>query len=159
MSKVILMCGRICSGKSTHARALRLSENAVILSVDEVLLTLFGQHCGNMHDTYVERMEALLFRKSVEIVETGMNVILDLGFWTRAERDEARRFYAEHGIPCEFHYIDISHEDWLRRLQKRNADILAGHAMDYYVDEALAQKFASIFEKPAPDEIDVWVKD
>ena len=107
MPNVYLMCGKICSGKSTRAQILREQFHAVVLSVDEITLALFGQNAGDQHDTYVERAEAYLYRKSLEILETGINVVLDWGFWTKAERDEARQFYRAHGIPYEFHYIQI----------------------------------------------------
>ena len=41
MAEVIMMCGRICSGKSTYAKRLSREKNAVILSVDEITLALF----------------------------------------------------------------------------------------------------------------------
>lgn len=42
MAKVILICGKICSGKSTYAEQLRVQNNAVVLSTDEITLALFG---------------------------------------------------------------------------------------------------------------------
>ena len=42
MPKVIMMCGKICSGKSTHAEALRKANKAVVLSVDEGLAAKFN---------------------------------------------------------------------------------------------------------------------
>ena len=36
MSKVILICGKICGGKSYYAKHLKEQHNAVILSTDEV---------------------------------------------------------------------------------------------------------------------------
>ena len=38
MAKVILICGKICSGKSTYAEQLRIKERAAVLSVDEIML-------------------------------------------------------------------------------------------------------------------------
>lgn len=45
--KVYLMCGKICSGKSTHAAALRIQHHAAVLSVDEITLALFGTDAGD----------------------------------------------------------------------------------------------------------------
>ena len=42
MAKVIMMCGRICCGKSTYARRLRTEINAAVLSIDEIMLAVFG---------------------------------------------------------------------------------------------------------------------
>ena len=40
MAKVILICGKICSGKSYYARKLKEKEHAVILSRDEMTYEL-----------------------------------------------------------------------------------------------------------------------
>ena len=157
MAKVFMMCGRICSGKSTYAQKLKQQYNTAVLSVDEITLALFGQDAGDMLDTYVERTEEYLYRKSTELVETGINVVLDWGFWRKAERDYAREFYSSRGIENEFVYIDISDEEWYRRLEKRNKDISENKSDAYYVDEGLAKKFEDIFERPAPSEIDTWI--
>lgn len=157
MTKVYMMCGKICSGKSTYAAKLRQMHRAAVLSVDEITLALFGQNAGEQHDTYVERAEAYLYRKSLELTEAGISVILDWGFWTKAERRYAREFYAAHQVECELHYLEISPEEWQRRIAKRNADILAHRTDAYYVDAGLAAKFEAIFEPPEADEISVRV--
>ena len=41
MPGVIMTCGTICCGKSTYARKLRTERNAVILSIDEITLSIF----------------------------------------------------------------------------------------------------------------------
>ena len=158
MAKIFLICGKICSGKSTYAEQMRIQNHAALLSVDEMTLALFGQHCGDNHDDYVERTQNYLFDKSLELIEAGINVVLDWGFWMKEERDYAREFYNDRNIECEFHYIDISDETWKARLKKRNSAILAEETSAYYVDDNLAAKFGDLFEKPSKEEIDVWVK-
>ena len=158
MAKVILICGKICSGKSTYAKELCRQNHAVLLSVDEITLALFGQHCGDMHDTYVERTKNYLFDKSLELIEAEINVVLDWGFWMKKERDYAKAFYKARDIECEFHYIDINNETWKDRLEKRNSAVLANETSAYYVDDNLAAKFSSLFEIPSKSEMDVWLK-
>ena len=158
MAKVYLICGRVCSGKSTYAMEMVKKHHAVLLSSDEITLALFGQHCGDMHDDYVERAQRYLFHKSLEILAQGIPVVLDWGFWTKEERDEARAFYGEKGIEYEFHYIDVTDEEWHRRLQKRNAAVEKEEVSAYFIDENIARKFGAIFEKPTPEEMDVWMQ-
>lgn len=158
MAKVILICGKICSGKSTYAERLRTENKAVLLSIDEIMLAMFGLYVGDKHDEYVEKTEKYLFDKSLEVIATGINVILDWGFWTKAERIYAHEFYSTRNIECQFHYIDISDATWKERLDKRNRAVAAGETLAYPVDENLATKFGAIFEKPDKDEIDVWVE-
>lgn len=154
--KVILICGKICSGKSTYAKKLCQERRAVILSVDEIMLSIFGQHCGDMHDEYAARTQKFLFEKSVELCESGLDVILDWGFWTRKSRECAKEFYKSRNIECEFHYIDVSDNTWNSYLKKRNDSVLSGKTLAYFVDKNLAAKFASRFEMPERDEIDLW---
>ncbi|MBQ8369414.1 MAG: ATP-binding protein [Clostridia bacterium] len=158
MAKVILICGKICSGKTTYAHLLRQRYGGALLSVDEIMLAMFGQHCGERHDEYAANTQRYLFAKSAELAETGIDVILDWGFWTKAGRDAARAFYRERDIPCEFHAIDIPDEVWHERLKKRNAEVRLDPTLAYYVDENLAAKFGSRFEMPDDSEIDVWVR-
>lgn len=159
MAEVFMTCGKICTGKSTFAHKLCSEHKAVILSVDEITLALFGQDVGDKHDEYVEKAEAYLFNKSVEIIETGINAVLDWGFWTKAEREYAKSFYRSHNIKAEFYYLDIDDEEWEKRIEKRNKLISEGKISAYYIDKGLMDKVNSIFEKPDINEIDVIIKE
>ena len=105
MAKVIMTCGKICTGKSTYSGKLSKEYKGVVLSVDEITLALFEHDIGDKHDEYVEKAELYLYKKSLEIIENGIDVILDWGFWQKSERDYAREFYKAHGIGYEFHYL------------------------------------------------------
>lgn len=157
MAKIVMICGKICSGKSTYANQIRMKNNAVLLSVDEIMLAVFGQDAGSDHDKYTGSIQKFLFDKSIELIELGVNVILDWGFWTKDSRRFAREFYHKHNIECEFHYIDISDEIWKQRLKTRNSVISAGETNAYFVDENLAKKCDLLFEAPNKDEIDIWI--
>lgn len=158
MAKVILICGKVCCGKSTYAERLRVGNNAVILSVDEIMLALFGLYAGDRHDEYAAKTKKYLLDKAVEIVESGISVILDWGFWTKDERTSVKEFYTAKKIAHEFHYLDISDETWKARLDKRNLAVSEGEVNAYIVDENLAAKFDRIFQMPDMEEIDVWVE-
>ena len=155
MSKVIMTCGMICCGKSTYARKIRAESNAVILSVDDITLTLFPDGSGNMHDTYAQRAAQYPLDLSLQILRAGVDVILDWGLWTRAVRDQIRAFYASHeGIKTELHYLRPHPAEWKKRIEKRNA---SGEKA-YYVDEGLLNKAISLFEEPSEDEVDVLIE-
>lgn len=154
MVKVYLICGKICSGKTTYAEKLCTQNNAVLLSVDEITLALFGQHCDDKHDEYTEKAKDYLLNKSLELIEKNINVVLDWGFWTKEERKTVKEFFKSRGIECELHYIEISDETWKSRIVQRNNAVLAEETSAYYVDDNLATKFASVFEVPTQDEID-----
>lgn len=156
MAKVMLICGKIASGKSVYAERIKKEANAVMLSVDELVLSVLGSELGDRHDEITSRVQAYFFEKSVEIVQAGSNVLLDWGFWTKEKRAAARAFYDSRGIESEMHYIDTPERVWRRNIELRNQAVLAGETSAYFVDEGLMQKLASLFETPAKEEIDVW---
>lgn len=158
MARVILICGKICSGKSTYAERLRRGEHAVLLSVDEIMLALFGLYAGDKHDEYARKTREYLMKKSVEIIESGCSVILDWGFWQKSGRAEARAYYQSRNIPYEFHYIDVDESIWRARIADRNRSVTEGNQEAYFVDDNLLEKFEAAFEAPTAEEIDVWVQ-
>ncbi|MCR5016932.1 MAG: ATP-binding protein [Ruminococcus sp.] len=158
MSKVIMLCGRLCSGKSTYSATLRDELGCVVLSVDELMISLLGRETGAMHDEYVCRAKQYICGKAADIARAGADVVLDQGFWSRAERDSAREFFTSRGVDCELRYLRISDEEWERRIAKRNAEVAAGRSDAYYVDDGLKAKFTAMFEEPTADEADAVIE-
>ncbi|HBL83546.1 MAG: hypothetical protein A2Y17_00400 [Clostridiales bacterium GWF2_38_85] len=157
MAKVILICGKICSGKTRYAKSLSKMNSAVILSSDEITLVLFGSNGGQEHGCVVDKLQNYLYQKSLEIVDVGINVILDWGFWTQKERQKAITFFAKHNINFEWHYIDSSDEVLRVNLNERNREIEEGRTLSYYFPDELISRFWDMFEVPSKDEMDIWV--
>lgn len=155
---VTLICGKLCSGKTTYAHKLRRERHAVLLSCDEITIALTGLDAGEAFDGITARTQAYLYEKAAEIVSDGIPVILDWGFWTKASRAHAREFFSSRGISYTFVYLDVPAGVHRARIAKRNAAVAAGEVLAYYVDEGLAKKFESKFEVPEDWEIDEWIK-
>lgn len=156
MAKVILICGKVCSGKTFYSKTLQQTYNAVLLSCDEIESQIFHHALAEKHDEVAVDIKKYLHKKAVDIISVGSNVVLDWGFWTRAERTEVSRYYQSKGIEYEWHYVDVTDEIWARNILSRNEAVISGKSEDYYVDEGLLNKIKSSFEIPAKDEIDVW---
>ena len=157
MAKVILICGKICSGKSYYARKLKEKEHAVILSRDEMTYELINNEQGEFYNIFSERVNHYLRKKTVEIVHAGANVILDWGFWTNEGRKEISKFFKQNDVSYEWHYIDVSSDKWQIQIKARNKQIENGNGgTDFYLDEGLMNKLLSRFEEPFKDEMDVW---
>lgn len=158
MSKVYLICGKICSGKTTYSKKICAENNAILLSADEIMLSLFDQCCGpELHMEYERRIKNYLFDKSSEIIEKGFDVVLDWGFWTKEERNATKEFYTTRNIDCELHYIEVSDEAWEQQLNKRNKEVLNNETKAYYLEHTRALEFASRFEEPEDNEVDIFV--
>lgn len=156
MARVMLVCGKIASGKSWYCRGLMEKNPALLLSVDEVTDRIFDKALGSRHDEVCAKIQAYLLDKAVEAVRAGADVILDWGFWTRASRREATAFFEARSIPVEWHYINVPEERWRENIARRNAAVLAGQDSSYYVDEGLLAKLQALFEEPEPREMDLW---
>ncbi len=158
MTKVFLICGKICSGKTVYAEQLRIKHKAILLSVDEIMLSIFGLYTGSLHDEYTKSIKEMLLKKTLEIIEVHVSVILDWGFWTKKEREYVRNYFKDHHIEYEFYYIDIPNEEWKKRIEQRNYLVQTKEIQAYFVDENLLNKTNRLFEIPDQNEIDLWIK-
>lgn len=150
MAKLILICGKLCSGKTTYAKTLP----AVSLSVDELMLSLLDPYLGDLHEVYAARAKAYLLQKTEELLANGVDVVLDWGFWKAAERKAIRERFSRLGHVVELHYLAIPNDVWEARIEGRNQAILRGEVQAYHVDENLRNLFESLFEPPEEGEID-----
>lgn len=153
---VYLICGKICSGKTTYAKKLAEETRGVILSCDEVTYQLFDNNLGPRHDEMTVRIRSYLRRKAVEISRAGTDVILDWGFWSADTRAEITAFFKNMQIPVQWYYISVSDARWQANIRKRNALVLAGESTDYFLDEGLMTKLLSRFEEPKKADMDFW---
>ncbi len=55
MAKVILICGKIASGKSYYANKIKNKEKAVILNTDELTYDLFNNYQGDKYEDRANR--------------------------------------------------------------------------------------------------------
>lgn len=157
MGKVYLICGKICSGKTYYAKALKDKYNAVILSTDEVTYDLINNEQGEFYNVFAQRVNNYLKKKAAEICKAGANVILDWGFWTKKNRIDISEYLKSCEVSYEWHYIDADDDTWNRNIEERNKRIEEGNGgSDFYVDEGLLNKLLSMFEVPDKSEIDVW---
>ena len=157
MARIIITCGKLCSGKTTYSKRLAKEIGAVRLSVDEITLLLLGPFAGDILDEYFQKLEKYLMEKSLEAAEAGVSSVIDLGLWTKAEREKVREFYRDRGAECEIHYLKVPDGVWRERIEKRNREIEVGLTEAYPVDENLLKKFESFFEEPSPDEVDAII--
>ena len=72
MAEVILLCGKIAVGKTTYAAYLQKSRNAVVLSCDELMLSLFDSCLGDKHDATVKRCSLYLSGIARQVVAAGV---------------------------------------------------------------------------------------
>lgn len=159
MAKVILLCGKICSGKSYYSNKIKESLNAVIISPDEATYELINNEQGQFYNVFSKRLNNYLTKKVGEIVKAGANVIFERGLWSKNERKEIKEYYKNNSIECEIHYIYVDNETWKQNIKERNEKVQNGNGgSDFYLDEGLMKKIESLWEEPTEDEYDVIYK-
>jgi predicted kinase len=156
MGKVILVCGKICSGKSFYSNKIKDKFNAVIISPDEATYELIDNVQGEFYNVFSEKLNKYLTKKVGEIAKAGANVIFERGLWSRELRKSMREYYKDNGIECEVHYVCVDDETWKKNIEERNQRVLDGNGgSDFYLDDGLMKKLESKWEEPTEDEYDV----
>ena len=159
MAKVIALCGKIASGKTFYANQIKEKENAIVFSIDELTFYLFDNRKGENYIDITQRTLNYFKEKSVDIVNQGINVILDIGLWSKKERKNISEYFQNRDIEFEIHYIKIDDKSWEENINERNKRIDDGNkGFDFYVTEGLKKKMFENWEEPIEDEIDVIYK-
>jgi predicted kinase len=152
---VHLLCGKTGSGKTTFARRLEQERRAVALSVDPWMIRLFGQHMPReAFDARLRVCMDLLYGLSERLTQLGVDVVLDWGFWSRADRDAARARFAASGAQVVLYFFDVSDDVILRRLKRRSEQPPGD---DYEIPPEMFALLAAKFEPPGGDEACVRV--
>lgn len=134
------------------ARKLERELPALRLTPDEWHIRLFGQDAEEPeHNARHSQIEAMLWNIASRVLELGTNVILDFGFWAREEREDYRSRAKQLGASSEVHYLDVSEDELLRRLEERNS---RPAQESFLISEKAMKPWIAFFQKPTPDELE-----
>ncbi len=122
-----LMVGLPGSGKTTLAKRLEEETGAVRFTPDEWHLFLFEDDFHHpeehaLHDERHSRVEALQWDLGKKLLQKGVSVILDYGFWAKEERDEKYREALALGARFQIRYTHAPLEELCRRLEARGRE-------------------------------------
>lgn len=149
---ITVLCGRVAAGKSTLAAQLE-AEGAVQLSCDEVMLGLFDGCLGAAHDATAMKCLRYLFSLAAQLARKGLDVVIDYGFWLRAERDAARDFFTRAKLPFRLLLVDAPEQTRHVRLARRNEGLRQADGRVYLIEGELLTRMEQKFQPPAPEEV------
>lgn len=119
---LIMICGLPGAGKTTLAKRLEFERNALRLCPDEWILPLLKDSRDIEElDRLREPVEQLLWKEAQRLLQLGVTVIMENGFWPDWERERYRIRAEELGAEVELHFVDAPLETLWERIQMRNS--------------------------------------
>lgn len=139
--------GFLGAGKTTFARSLEAALPALRFTHDEWMSRLFGD------DPPAEQFPELYRRVSSQIddlwprcVRLGIDVVLDVNFWSRRERDETRSMAAAIGAETRLYQLLCPEEVAWRRVEQRNVDLRGSLFISRSTFDLLRSRFEPLDE-------------
>lgn len=126
MARLIIVTGPTGVGKTTYSLSLSKEIRAIRFSIDPWMQTLFSKDMTTLDYSWmlerVERCYDQIWQVSEQILELEGNVVLDLGFTTKQQRDHFSSLAKSLGIDSEVHYLNAPRETRKKRVEQRNAE-------------------------------------
>lgn len=151
MATLFLICGLPGAGKTTLAKQLEQSQAALRLCPDEWIAEILVDVNDRAEmDRLRAVIEAIQWTMAKQLLVLGTNVILENGFWSRAERASYRAEAEALGARVALHYLEVPQDELWARLAQRNANLPPG---TFAVTKAELALWWSWFEPPTKDEL------
>lgn len=117
-------CGKMGAGKTTASKKLADAENAVLISEDEWLSTLYPDLIDTFNDylCYSSILKPLVFEHVKNLLRTGSNVVLDFPANTTRQRKWFVELANAAEAPRKLIYIKASDATCLQHISRRRME-------------------------------------
>ena len=121
---LIFFCGKMGSGKTTKSINIALERNAVLLSEDEWLESIYPKNISSLNDyiKYSTLLKPQMKKLVHSILNTGTDVVMDFPANTISQREWFKSIFLEAKAPHRLIYIDVPNELCLKRIEKRRKE-------------------------------------
>ena len=152
-----LIVGNTGSGKTTYSKKLKEKTSGIIFSIDQWNNVLFlpDKKSNDGLDWFLERIdrsEKVILDLIIQLENSKTDAILDLGLSKYAHREKFRKFAASNNFEVKLHFLDVSKETRLNRIQKRNKE--KGETFEFEVTRENLDFMENWFEKPNNSEME-----
>jgi predicted kinase len=153
MDKGVLtfFCGKMGAGKTTKSHELAQTRNAVLISEDEWLASLYPSRIQSLDDyiKYACRLKPQMKRLVQSILSAGTDVVMDFPANTLPQREWFRSIFSEIQAPHDLIYIDQKNEVCLKQIEKRRTQQPERAATD---TKEMFELVTKHFVAPTPEE-------
>jgi predicted kinase len=148
---LIFFCGKMGAGKSTKSQQLALNRNAVLISEDEWLASLYPSQIASFEDyiKFSSQLKPLVKSHVQNILCSGTNVVMDFPANTVSQRKWFKAIVSEIDAPHELIYLNTSEEICLRQIAQRCIELPERAKFD---TEEIFHHVTSFFEEPSAEE-------
>ncbi len=151
-----IVIGATGAGKTTFAKRLAAERDAIVFTSDDWLNTLF---IGDLpaHDAWtwalarVERCEAQIWKLTQQLLDRGIEVVLDINMMNRAVRAKQRGFAEASGHPYKLYFLDVDRETRWQRVSQRNET--KGDTYSFPISKTFFDFVESVLERPDDEEL------
>jgi predicted kinase len=148
--RLYLVCGLPGAGKTTRARQVAECAGALPICADE-WVTALGISLIDFE--FRVKLQDHLLAHAAELLRRGLDVVIEFGSWSSAERERIRSAAAAAGAAVELHFLDAPLDELVARVRARG-----GQEAEELV--TLLGRDSRHFERPTAEEIarfDVYV--
>jgi shikimate kinase len=144
-------CGKMGAGKTTKSCEIAQKSNAVLVSEDEWLESIYPNKIASLQDyiKYSNRLKPQIKRLVQSILTTGTDVVMDFPANTIEQREWLKSIFSEIKAHHNLIYIDLPNEVCLKQIAKRRSEQPERSATDSVEMFELVTKY---FVEPKPDE-------
>ncbi|MDH5751047.1 MAG: ATP-binding protein [Deltaproteobacteria bacterium] len=156
MALAHLICGSTGAGKTTYALKLAERQQAVRFTLDDWMKNLFWMDCPEPLEyewalERVKRCEERILSVCSEMAGMDVEIVLDFGFFEKAQRERVMQALDDMGIASRLHYLPVQAGERWKRVDMRNR--LRGGTFFLEVSRGMFDFCENLFEEPDKSEL------
>jgi len=139
------------AGKSTKSKQISQDRNAVLISEDDWMSTLYPNQITSFDDylRYSSILKPLIKEHVANILKTGTDVVLDFPANTVNQRKWFKELISEVNAPNELIYLNVSNDVCLKQIEKRRIE---QPERAIYDTESMFNEVSKYFQEPDESE-------
>jgi predicted kinase len=151
-----LICGSTGAGKTTYSRELAGDLSGVQFSIDEWMVSLFGEDAPESLSPAwivprVLRCEKQMWAMALQLGNLGIPSILDIGFQRLEHRQRYATLVKQAQLPARLHVLNVDASERWKRVEARNKN--QGETFHMEITRGMFDYIETTWEPPSDGEI------